>query len=74
MNTIGTVTRELLDAFGSKPITIRTESNNVLIIKANNIETRFCNWQSTPIQEILNSTKRCLNESRDTRVLLNEQA
>lgn len=71
MNTIGTLTQRLLDEFGSKPITIRTESN-VLIIKANNIETRFCNWQNVPLDEIVTATRGCLGESvQGARILLN---
>lgn len=70
MNTIGTITQRLLAEFGSKPITIRTESN-VLVIKANGTETRFCNWQQVSLDEIVSSTRGCLSESTGSRVLLN---
>lgn len=69
MNNIGTVTQQLLNAFGSKPMTIRIESN-ALVIKANGVETRFINWESTPIQDIVQSTRATFSESTDPRVLL----
>lgn len=68
-NNIGTVTQHLLNAFGSKPMTIRTESN-ILIIKANGVETRFANWENTPIDDIVQSTRMTFSESTDSRVLL----
>ena len=69
MNSIGTITQRLLDVFGSKPMTIRTESN-VLIIKAGNAETRFTNWQDVALEQIVQSVQGCLHESADPRVLL----
>lgn len=71
MNTIATVTQRLLEEFGNKPVTIRTESN-VLVIRAGTNETRFCNWQNIPLQEIVQSVRGCLHESTGTRVLLCE--
>lgn len=68
-NNIGTITQHLLDAFGSKPMTIRTESNT-LVIKANGIETRFVNWENTPVEDIVRSTRVTFSESTDSRVLL----
>lgn len=69
MNSIGTITQRLLDEFGSTPMTIRTEAST-LIIKVNGTETRFCNWQDTAVEEIVQSAKGCLRESADARVLL----
>lgn len=69
MNTIGTITQRLLEVFGSMPVTIRTEST-VLIIRAGGAETRICNWQEAPLEDIVRSAQGCLNESSDTRVLL----
>jgi hypothetical protein len=69
MNSIGTITQRLLDEFGSKPMTIRTESN-VLIIRAGSTETRFVNWQDVALEEIVRSVHGCLHESTDSRVLL----
>jgi hypothetical protein len=66
---IGTITQHLLHAFGNKPMTIRTESN-ALIIKANGIETRFVNWENTPVDDIVQSTRATFSESTDSRVLL----
>jgi hypothetical protein len=71
MNTIATVTQRLLEEFGNKPVTIRTESN-VLVIRAGINETRFCNWQNIPLQEIVQSVQGCLHESTGARVLLCE--
>lgn len=69
MNNIGTITQHLLDAFGNKPMTIRTEANT-LVIKANGVETRFVNWEHTPVADIVQSTRTTFSESVDTRVLL----
>ena len=69
MNSIGTITQRLLDVFGSKPMTIRTESN-VLIIKAGGTETRFTNWQDVALEDIVQSVGGCVHESADPRVLL----
>lgn len=69
MNNIGTITQRLLDVFGNKPMTIRTESKT-LIIKSNGIETRFVNWEQTPVEDIIQSTRTTFSESADSRVLL----
>jgi hypothetical protein len=70
MNTIGTITQQLLREFGNAPMTIRTESN-VLVIKSNNNETRFTNWQNTPMEEIISSTRGIVRESTSGRTLIN---
>lgn len=70
MNTIGTITQQLLREFGNAPMTIRTESN-VLIIKSNNNETRFTNWQHIPIEDIIASTRGIVRESASGKVLIN---
>ncbi len=69
MNTIESITRRLLTEFGDKPITIRTETD-VLIIRAAGAETRFCNWQHVALEEIVHSVRGCLNESTGGKVLL----
>ena len=70
MNTIGTITQQLLREFGNAPMTIRTESN-VLIIRSNENETRFTNWQNVPLEEIIASTRGIVRESTSGRVLIN---
>ena len=69
MNSIGTITQRLLEVFGNKPMTIRTESKT-LIIKSNGVETRFVNWEHTPVEDIIQTTRTTFSESTDTRVLL----
>lgn len=68
-NTIGTITNQLLKTFGDKPMTIRTESNT-LVIKVNGVESRFLNWELTPVQDIIATTRSTFSESTDSRVLL----
>jgi len=68
-NTIGTITTQLLAAYGSKPMTIRTEGS-VLVIKANGNESRFVDWENTNVNDIIHTVGGTLSESTDSRVLL----
>ena len=70
MNNIGTITDKLLSKYGSAPMTIRTEGS-VLVIRSNSNETRFTNWELTPVDEIVLSVGNLIRESSGHRVLLN---
>lgn len=58
MNNIETVSSRIFTEFGStgKSVLVHSEGN-VLVVRVGNSETRIFNWQTTPIESILESTR-----------------
>lgn len=58
MNNIETVSSRIFMEFGStgKSVLVHSEGN-VLVVRVGNSETRIFNWQTTPIESILESTR-----------------
>jgi hypothetical protein len=58
MNNINQITSVIFNELGKngKSVTVHSEGN-VLVIKLDKSETRILNWQTTPVQSILETAK-----------------
>jgi hypothetical protein len=58
MNNLENVSSRIFTEFGStgKSVLVHSEGN-VLVVRVGNSETRIFNWQTTPIESILESTR-----------------